>query len=96
MGKLLKLISQRQFKQDRFHVKKRAKALLKQYIKLSISTLAPPIHPAKLTHHNKRESLIMVSVDAGKEEDLISEMRDAMDVLQDENRKLKARLKVNV
>lgn len=37
----------------------------------------------------------MVSVDAGKEEDLISEMRDAMDVLQDENRKLKARLKVN-
>ncbi|ORZ10767.1 kinesin motor domain-domain-containing protein [Absidia repens] len=94
MGKLLKLISQRQFQQDSCHLKKRAERLLKRYIKLSISTLAPPIHRPKQRKHNNRESLIMVSVDAGKEEDLISDMRDAMDVLQDENRKLKSRLKV--
>lgn len=94
MGKLLKLITQKQFKQDPYHIKKRAKALLKKYIQLSISTLSP------LKYHqqpsSKRDSIITISVDAGKEEDLISDMRDAMDTLQEENMRLKSRIKVYI
>ncbi|KAI8086374.1 kinesin motor domain-containing protein, partial [Halteromyces radiatus] len=93
MGKLLKLISQHQFKRDTFGLQRRAQVLLRKYIKLSISTFAPPLSVTKHSRSNKRDSLIMVAVDAGKEEDLISDMRDALDVLQDENRKLKSRLK---
>ncbi|CAO3653645.1 unnamed protein product [Cunninghamella echinulata] len=89
MGKLLKLITQKQFKQDPYHLKKRANTLLKKYIQLSISTLSP----LKYQPTSKRDSIITVSVDAGKEEDLISEMRDAMDSLQEENLRLKSRIK---
>ncbi|KAI8374523.1 kinesin motor domain-containing protein [Radiomyces spectabilis] len=87
MGKLLKLIAKKEFTKDPSHIKHRAKQLFKRYAQLTIPVLAPP-----KTRH-PRDSVIMVSVDAGKEEDLISDMRDALDTLQEENLKLKNRLK---
>ncbi|ORX52039.1 kinesin-domain-containing protein [Hesseltinella vesiculosa] len=88
MGKLLKLISQHSFMDDPSALKQRATGLLKKYIQCSIATLAP-----ERTTSNKRDSVVHVSVDAGKEEELISDMRDALDSLQDENTRLKHKLK---
>ncbi|KAI8070830.1 P-loop containing nucleoside triphosphate hydrolase protein [Gongronella butleri] len=87
MGKLLKLISQHTFAHDPASLKLRSTQLLKQYLQLSIATLAPPRAPP-----SKRDSVVHLAVDVGKE-DLISDMRDALDSLQDENSRLKHKLK---
>lgn len=86
MGKLMKLIAQRKFKNDPYHIQHRSKTLFKNYAKLSLPVLAPPKHG--------RGSMIVLSVPSGAEEDLIAEMRTAMSTLQEENYKLKQRVKV--
>lgn len=88
MGKLMKLITQREFKNDPYGIKNRAKALFKSYAKLSIPVLAP------IRHKHGRGSMIAVSVNAGREEELILDMRNAMSSLQEENLKLKHKIKV--
>ncbi|CAO3631310.1 unnamed protein product [Mucor hiemalis] len=87
MGKLMKLITQREFKNDPYGIKNRAKALFKSYAKLSIPVLAP------IRHKHGRGSMIAVSVNAGREEELILDMRNAMSSLQEENLKLKHKIK---
>lgn len=89
MGKLMKLITQREFKNDPYNIKNRSKTLFKNYAKLSIPVLAP----AK--KGPPRESMIVLSVNAGREEELIFEMRTALSTLQEENNKLKQKVKVN-
>lgn len=86
MGKLMKLIAQKDFKNDPYHIQNRSKTLFKNYAKLSLPVLAP-------TRHG-RGSMIVLSVPSGAEEDLIAEMRSAMTTLQEENLKLKQRVKV--
>ena len=88
MGKLMKLITQRDFKNDPYDIKNRSKALFKSYAKLSIPVLAP------IKHKHGRPSMLVVSVNAGREEELISDMRNAMSSLQEENVKLKHKIKV--
>lgn len=64
----------------------------------------PPKQQQHRRHHTKHRHTsntrnmyrtVLVSVDAGKEEDLISDMRVALETLQHENSKLKQRVKVN-
>jgi hypothetical protein len=86
MGKLMKLITERSFKNDPYNIHHRSKALLKSYAKLSIPILAPK----KIG----RESMIVLSVNAGREEELITEMRSVLSTLQEENGKLRHKLKV--
>lgn len=88
MGKLMKLIAQKEFKNDPYNIKQRSKVLFKNYAKLSIPVLAP------VKQKYGRESMIVVSVNAGREEELISDMRNAMSTLQEENIKLKHKIKV--
>lgn len=88
MGKLMKLITQRVFKNDPYQIQHRSKVLFKKYAKLSIPVLAPT------KNKNGRGSMIVLSVPSGGEEDLICEMRTAMSTLQEENSKLKQRVKV--
>ncbi|KAI7870223.1 kinesin motor domain-containing protein [Spinellus fusiger] len=90
MGKLLKQVAQTEFKDDHYSLQSRAKQLFKLYAQLSIPILTAT-KQKKNTRH--RESMVVLSVDAGKEEDLISDMRVALDTLQDENYKLKTKLK---
>jgi hypothetical protein len=90
MGKLMKLITLRDFKNDPYKIKNRSKNLLKNYAKLSIPILAP----TKNKKYGGRESMIVLSVNAGREEELISEMRIALSTLQEENSKLKQKVKV--
>lgn len=82
----MKLIAQKDFKNDPYHIQNRSKTLFKNYAKLSLPVLAP-------TRHG-RGSMIVLSVPSGAEEDLIAEMRSAMTTLQEENLKLKQRVKV--
>ncbi|CEG75644.1 Putative Kinesin family member 20/23 [Rhizopus microsporus] len=84
MGKLLKLITQREFKHDPYNIKQRAKTLFKKYAKISIPILAS----------KKPSQMVAISVDAGGEEEFISDMRNALHSLQDENNRLKCKLKV--
>ncbi|ORE19140.1 kinesin-domain-containing protein [Rhizopus microsporus] len=84
MGKLLKLITQREFKHDPYNIKQRAKTLFKKYAKISIPILAS----------KKPSQMVAISVDAGGEEEFISDMRNALHSLQDENNKLKCKLKI--
>lgn len=96
MGRLIKLIAQKKFEQDPHNIQERAKKLFKRFAQLSIPVLAPPPAGKKPYDNNKRrESTIVVSVDAGREEELISDMRIALDTLQRENQKLRSRVKVN-
>lgn len=94
MGKLLKLIAQKKFENDPHHIQARAIKLFKRFAKLSIPVFAPPALDRTTT--NPRDSIrtVVVSVDAGREEELISELRVALDTLQHENVKLKTKLKV--
>ncbi|OBZ85861.1 Kinesin-like protein KIF23 [Choanephora cucurbitarum] len=87
MGKLMKLITERTFKEDPYHIQQRSKDLLKRYAKLSIPVLAPT------PQTTGRGSMVVLSVNAGHEEELIMEMRGALSSLQEENTKLKQRLK---
>ncbi|KAI9263541.1 kinesin motor domain-containing protein [Helicostylum pulchrum] len=87
MGKLMKLITQRVFKNDPYQIQHRSKVLFKKYAKLSIPVLAPT------KNKNGRGSMIVLSIPSGGEEDLICEMRTAMSTLQEENSKLKQRVK---
>ncbi|KAI9016515.1 kinesin motor domain-containing protein [Phycomyces nitens] len=89
MGKLLKLVAQKEFKDDVYSIQSRAKKLFKHFAQLSIPILAPPRQRVA----RNRESMVVLSVDAGKEEELISEMKVAMDILQDKNQKLKTKVK---
>ncbi|KAL0079315.1 kinesin motor domain-containing protein [Phycomyces blakesleeanus] len=91
MGKLLKLVAQKEFKDDIYSIQSRAKQLFKQFAQLSIPILAPPKKQGRGAFN--RESMVVLSVDAGKEEELISEMKVALDSLQDENQKLKTKIK---
>ncbi|CEI97680.1 hypothetical protein RMCBS344292_11810 [Rhizopus microsporus] len=84
MGKLLKLITQREFKHDPYNIKQRAKTLFKKYAKISIPILAS----------KKPSQMVAISVDAGGEEEFISDMRNALHSLQDENNRLKCKLKI--
>lgn len=86
MGKLMKLISQRTFSNDPYNIKDRAIALFKKYAKLSVPVLAPK--------KTGRPSMVVLSVNPGQEEDLFVEMRGALGALQDENTRLKHKLKV--
>ncbi|RCH95234.1 hypothetical protein CU098_002226, partial [Rhizopus stolonifer] len=86
MGKLMKLITQRTFKTDPYHIHQRSTELLKHYAKLSIPVLAPT--------QTGRGSMVVLSVNAGREEELIMEMRGALSTLQEENTKLKQKLKL--
>ncbi|GAN11423.1 kinesin-domain-containing protein [Mucor ambiguus] len=86
MGKLMKLITQRKFANDPYNILERSRALFKQYAQLSLPILAP--------RKTGRESSIVLSVNAGREEELITEMRHALSTLQDENGKLKHKLKL--
>lgn len=110
MGRLLKLIAQQQFEKDPDNIQERSKRLFKRFAQLSINVLAPPPQPTtppkqqQRRHHTKHRHTsntrntyrtVLVSVDAGKEEDLISDMRVALETLQHENIKLKQRVKVN-
>lgn len=111
MGRLLKLIAQQQFEKDPDNIQERSKKLFKRFAQLSINVLAPPPPPTpkqqqqrRNAHHTKHRHTsntrntyrtVLVSVDAGKEEDLISDMRVALETLQHENSKLKNRVKVN-
>jgi hypothetical protein len=88
MGKLMKLITERPFENDPYNIHSRSKALLKSYAKLSIPILAPK--------KTGRESMIVLSVNAGREEELITEMRSALSTLQEENSKLRHKLKACV
>lgn len=96
MGKLMKLIAQKKFENDPHKIQERAIKLFKHFAKLSIPVLAPPALNRSTT--NPRDSIrtVVVSVDAGREEDLISEMRVALDTLQHENAKLKTKIKVHI
>ncbi|KAI8361766.1 kinesin motor domain-containing protein [Blakeslea trispora] len=85
MGKLMKLITERSFEKDPYHIHQRSKDLLRRYAKLSIPVLAPK--------QTGRASMVVLSVNAGHEEELITEMRGALSSLQEENIKLKQRLK---
>jgi hypothetical protein len=85
MGKVIKMIAQKNFNKDVMHVKQRSVKLLKHYAKLSLPILAPS---------KGRESMVVLSVTAGHQEELITEMRQALTTLQDENNKLKHKLKV--
>ncbi|KAI8087301.1 kinesin motor domain-containing protein [Thamnidium elegans] len=87
MGKLMKLITLREFKNDPYKIQHRSKVLFKKYAKLSIPVLAPT------KNKNGRGSMIVLSIPSGGEEDLICEMRTAMSALQEENNKLKQRVK---
>ncbi|KAL1926583.1 hypothetical protein VTP01DRAFT_5704 [Rhizomucor pusillus] len=93
MGKLMKLIAQKKFENDPHKIQERAIKLFKHFARLSIPVLAPPALNRSTT--NPRDSIrtVVVSVDAGREEDLISEMRVALDTLQHENAKLKTKIK---
>ncbi|KAJ8661752.1 hypothetical protein O0I10_002559 [Lichtheimia ornata] len=109
MGRLLKLIAQQQFEKDPDNIQERSKKLFKRFAQLSINVLAPPPPPTpkqqqqrRNAHHTKHRHTsntrntyrtVLVSVDAGKEEDLISDMRVALETLQHENSKLKNRVK---
>ncbi|KAL9556417.1 hypothetical protein PS6_002337 [Mucor atramentarius] len=86
MGKLMKLITQRKFTNDPYNILDRSRTLFKQYAKLSLPILAPK--------KTGRESMIVLSVNAGREEELITEMRHVLSTLQDENGKLKHKLKL--
>lgn len=86
MGKLMKLITQRKFTNDPYNILGRSRTLFKQYAQLSLPILAPK--------KTGRESMIVLSVNAGQEEELITEMRHALSTLQDENGKLKHKLKL--
>ncbi|KAK4511889.1 uncharacterized protein ATC70_003888 [Mucor velutinosus] len=86
MGKLMKLITQRKFTNDPYNILGRSRTLFKQYAQLSLPILAPK--------KTGRESMIVLSVNAGREEELINEMRHALSTLQDENGKLKHKLKL--
>ena len=88
MGRLLKLIAQKKFANDPDCIQERAKSLFKRFARLSIDVLAP----AKPLPRNTRA--VLVSIDAGREEELISDMRVALETLQHENSKLKSRVKV--
>lgn len=88
MGKLMKLITQKDFKSDPYQIQNRSKILFKNYAKLSLPVLAPT------KHKYGRGSMIVLSVPSGGEEELIAEMRTAMSTLQEENNKLKQRVKV--
>lgn len=95
MGRLLKLIAQKNFKEDPHCIQERAKKLFKGYARLSIPVLAPP--PVRQCgNHRDPLKTVHVSVDVGKEEELISEMRLALDALQRENSKLKSQVKVKM
>lgn len=83
----MKLISQRAFSNDPYNVKSRSIALFKKYAKLSLPVLVP--------RQTGRPSMVVLSVNAGHEEDLITEMRGALATLQEENTKLKHKLKVS-
>lgn len=86
MGKLMKLITQRKFTNDPYKILDRSRTLFKHYAQLSIPILAPK--------KTGRESMIVLSVNAGREEELITEMRSALSTLQDENGKLKQKQKL--
>ena len=86
MGKLMKLITQRKFTNDPYKILDRSRTLCKHYAQLSIPILAPK--------KTGRESMIVLSVNAGREEELITEMRSALSTLQDENGKLKQKQKL--
>ncbi|CEP14221.1 hypothetical protein [Parasitella parasitica] len=86
MGKLMKLITEKKFSNDPYKILDRSRTLLKHYAQLSLPILAPK--------KTGRESMIVLSVNAGREEELITEMRNAMSTLQDENGKLKQKLKL--
>ncbi|KAG0179303.1 hypothetical protein DFQ29_002276 [Apophysomyces sp. BC1021] len=88
MGRVLKLITQRTFTNDPCHIQRRAKQLFKKFAQLSIPVLAR----AK-PNHSESAKTVLLSVDAGKEEELISDMREALDSLQEENMQLKNRVK---
>ncbi|KAI8144057.1 kinesin motor domain-containing protein [Fennellomyces sp. T-0311] len=87
MGRLLKLIAQKKFTNDPDHIQERAKSLFKRFARLSIDVLAPAKPPPRNTR------TVLVSIDAGREEELISDMRVALETLQHENSKLKSRVK---
>ncbi|CAO3697211.1 unnamed protein product [Rhizopus stolonifer] len=84
MGKLLKLITQRNFKNDPYNIKLRAITLFKKYAKISIPVLAS----------KKPSQMVAISVDAGNQDEFLSDMRGALQSLQDENSKLKYKIKV--
>lgn len=84
MGKLLKLITQREFKNDPYNIKLRAKTLFKKYAKISIPILAS----------KKPSQMVAISVDAGNQDEFISDMRGALHSLQDENNRLRYKIKV--
>ncbi|KAI8640459.1 kinesin motor domain-containing protein [Parasitella parasitica] len=86
MGKLMKLITEKKFSNDPYKILDRSKTLLTHYAQLSLPILAPK--------KTGRESMIVLSVNAGREEELITEMRNAMSTLHDENGKLKQKLKL--
>ncbi|KAI8997248.1 kinesin motor domain-containing protein [Pilobolus umbonatus] len=90
MGKLMKMISEKQFQNDVYNIQHRAIALLKDYARLSLPVLAP--HKS----FKARDSIVVLSVSAGREEELIADMRSALDNLQNENMKLKRELKVRL
>ncbi|KAI9269864.1 kinesin motor domain-containing protein [Sporodiniella umbellata] len=83
MGKLLKLITQRGFKNDPYNIKLRAKTLFKKYAKISVPVLAS----------KKPSQMVAISVDAGNQDEFLSDMRGALQSLQDENTKLKYKIK---
>ncbi|KAG1056620.1 hypothetical protein G6F43_001499 [Rhizopus delemar] len=83
MGKLLKLITQREFKNDPYNIKLRAKTLFKKYAKISIPVLAS----------KKPSQMVAISVDAGNQDEFISDMRGALHSLQDENNRLRYKIK---
>ncbi|KAI9484744.1 kinesin motor domain-containing protein [Zychaea mexicana] len=93
MGRLLKLIAQRKFASDPAHIQERATRLFKRFARLSIDVLAPAKGPRSNKNNNRHNHTVMVSVDAGREEELISDMRVALETLQHENMKLKSRVK---
>lgn len=87
----MKLIAQKEFKSDPYKIQDRSKILFKKYAKLSIPVLAPTKNG-----HQGRGSMIVLSVPSGSQEEFISEMRNAMTALHEENNKLKQRVKVNI
>ena len=89
MGRLLKLIAQKKFANDPAQIQERAKQLFKRFARLSIDVLAP----AKQHRTNNNRTLAVSGVGVDQEE-LISDMRVALETLQHENMKLKGRVKV--